>query len=177
MWRSFPTFFNLSHFYKTTPILEVKHIISTLNERVWCITQLAKLSFNHSIGRTHSWRFSIFTKNRKTFKVDGPMLDGSPVLPQISKLQIPSKTSPRRFLMCAPCCRRWLITYWRMWRYDLEWLQRLALTANKLTDGACKMHEAGIYWCFKGRFRPTKGWEQRSAVSRVRGTLKIDEEE
>ena len=29
----------------------------------WCITQLAKLSFNHiSIGRTHSWRFSMFFK-------------------------------------------------------------------------------------------------------------------
>ena len=28
-----------------------------------CTTQLAKLSFNHSIGRTHSWRFSIFIKN------------------------------------------------------------------------------------------------------------------
>ena len=27
-------------------------------ERVWCTTQLAKLSFNHSHGRTHSWRFS-----------------------------------------------------------------------------------------------------------------------
>ena len=32
--------------------------ISTSNERVWCTTQLAKLSFNHSLGRTHSWRFS-----------------------------------------------------------------------------------------------------------------------
>ena len=30
------------------------------NERVWCITQLEKLSFNYSIGRTHSWRFSTF---------------------------------------------------------------------------------------------------------------------
>ena len=33
---------------------------STPNERVWCTTQLAKLSFNHSIGCTHSWRFSTF---------------------------------------------------------------------------------------------------------------------
>ena len=37
--------------------------IRTPNERVWCITQLAKLSSNHSIGRTHSWRFSFFIKN------------------------------------------------------------------------------------------------------------------
>ena len=28
----------------------------------WCTTQLAKLSFNHSNGRTHSWRFSTFFK-------------------------------------------------------------------------------------------------------------------
>ena len=33
-----------------------------LYERVWCTTQLAKLSFNHSHGRTHSWRFSTFYK-------------------------------------------------------------------------------------------------------------------
>ena len=30
---------------------------------VWCTTQLAKLSFNHSHGRIHSWRFSTFNKN------------------------------------------------------------------------------------------------------------------
>ena len=29
-------------------------------ERVWCTTQLAKLSFNHSIGRTRSWHFQFF---------------------------------------------------------------------------------------------------------------------
>ena len=40
--------------------LFIKNRWSTSNERVWCTTQLAKLSFNHSIGRTHSWRFSIF---------------------------------------------------------------------------------------------------------------------
>ena len=34
-----------------------------LYKRVWCTTQLAKLSFNHSNGRTHSWRFSTFIKN------------------------------------------------------------------------------------------------------------------
>ena len=34
--------------------------MSTSNERVWCTTQLAKLSYNHSIGRTHSWCFSAF---------------------------------------------------------------------------------------------------------------------
>ena len=34
--------------------------MSTSNERVWCTTQLAKLSSNHSIGRTHSWRCSTF---------------------------------------------------------------------------------------------------------------------
>ena len=33
--------------------------ISTPNERVWSITQLAKFSFDHSIGRTHSGRFPI----------------------------------------------------------------------------------------------------------------------
>ena len=38
--------------------------MSTSNERVWCTTQLAKLSFNHSIGHTHSRRFSTFYKNR-----------------------------------------------------------------------------------------------------------------
>ena len=32
------------------------------SKRVWCTTQLAKLSFNHSHGRTHSWRFSTFYK-------------------------------------------------------------------------------------------------------------------
>ena len=40
----------------------MEHRISTPNERVWCTTQLAKLGFNNSIGRTHSWRFSIFYK-------------------------------------------------------------------------------------------------------------------
>ena len=40
----------------------MRYRTSTPNERVWCITQLAKLSFNHSIGRTHSWRSSIFYK-------------------------------------------------------------------------------------------------------------------
>ena len=43
----------------------MKYRISTSNERVWYTTQLAKLSFNHSIGRTHSWCFSIFCKNKK----------------------------------------------------------------------------------------------------------------
>ena len=33
-----------------------------LYEHVWCTTQLAKLNFNHSHGRTHSWRFSTFYK-------------------------------------------------------------------------------------------------------------------
>ena len=40
----------------------MKYRISTSNERVWCTTRLAKLNFNHSIGRTHSWRFPIFNK-------------------------------------------------------------------------------------------------------------------
>ena len=40
----------------------MKDRISASNERVWCTTQLAKLSFNHSIGRTHSCRFSIVYK-------------------------------------------------------------------------------------------------------------------
>ena len=34
--------------------------ISTSNERVRCTTQLAKLSFNHSIGRTHSFSTLFF---------------------------------------------------------------------------------------------------------------------
>ena len=38
----------------------MKYEISTPNERVWSTTQLAKLSLNHSIGRTHSCRLSIF---------------------------------------------------------------------------------------------------------------------
>ena len=42
----------------------MKYRISTPNERVWCTTQLAKLSFNHPIGRTHSWRFSFFHRIR-----------------------------------------------------------------------------------------------------------------
>ena len=40
--------------------MKYKYRISTSNEHVWCTTQLAKLSFNHSIGRTHSGRFSTF---------------------------------------------------------------------------------------------------------------------
>lgn len=35
----------------------MEHSTSMPNERVWCITQRAKLSFNHSIRHTHSWRF------------------------------------------------------------------------------------------------------------------------
>ena len=35
----------------------MKYRISTSNERVWCTTWRAKLSFNHKIGRTHSGRF------------------------------------------------------------------------------------------------------------------------
>ena len=47
-----------------------------LYERVWCTTQLAKLSFNHSHGRTHSWRFSTFYKihrstNGEVFEIGG----------------------------------------------------------------------------------------------------------
>ena len=34
-------------------------------QKLFCMTQLAKLSFNHSIGRTHSWRFQLFTKSLK----------------------------------------------------------------------------------------------------------------
>ena len=41
----------------------MKYRISTSDERARCTTQLAKLNFNHSTGRTHSWRFSIFNKN------------------------------------------------------------------------------------------------------------------
>ena len=41
----------------------MKNRISTPNELVWCTTPLAKLSFNHSISRTHSWCSSFFNKN------------------------------------------------------------------------------------------------------------------
>ena len=40
------------------------------NERVWCTTQLAKLSFNHSNGCTHSWRFSTFYKMMTILALD-----------------------------------------------------------------------------------------------------------
>ena len=43
----------------------MKYRISTPNECVWCITQLAKLRFNHSIGRTHSWRFHFCMKGKR----------------------------------------------------------------------------------------------------------------
>ena len=36
--------------------------MSTSNERVWCITHLGILNFNHLVGRTHSWRFHPFLK-------------------------------------------------------------------------------------------------------------------
>ena len=42
----------------------MKYRISTPNERVWCMTQLAKSSFNHSIGRIPSWRFLFSYKKR-----------------------------------------------------------------------------------------------------------------
>ena len=45
----------------SNPSLYMKYRISTSNERVLCTTQVAKLSFNHSLGRTHSFRFSIFS--------------------------------------------------------------------------------------------------------------------
>ena len=39
-----------------------------LYERVWCTTQLAKLSFNHSNGCTHSWRFSTFLHTYEIYR-------------------------------------------------------------------------------------------------------------
>ena len=66
---------------------------------------------------------------------------------------------------------------WRMWLHDLEWSQRLSLVAIRLTEEACKMHDAGRYWWFRGRFRPKKTWEQWIAVSRAQDTMKPDEEE
>ena len=60
--------------------------------------------------------------------------------------------------------------YWRMWRYDLAWSQRLALAAIKLTEGACKMHEAEICSCLNGRFRPRKETlEKMTTASKVQG--------
>ena len=55
----------------------MKYRISASNERVWCTTQLAKLSFNRSIVRTHSWRFPTFMKykteqkNRADYRLTG----------------------------------------------------------------------------------------------------------
>ena len=51
-------FFPLFFFFWTS---RLQDLVYTSNERVWCTTQLAKLSFNHSIGRTHSLRFSTFS--------------------------------------------------------------------------------------------------------------------
>ena len=48
--------------YIVNEIPGTRYRISTSNERVWCTTQLETLSFNHSIGRTHSWRFPTFHK-------------------------------------------------------------------------------------------------------------------
>ena len=39
-----------------------KHGRTIICVNIWRTTQLAKLSFNHSHGRTHSWRFSTFYK-------------------------------------------------------------------------------------------------------------------
>ena len=46
-------------------VLEMKYRRNTSNEHVWCTTPLAKLSLNHSNGRTHSWRFSTWKKKQK----------------------------------------------------------------------------------------------------------------
>ena len=59
----------------------MKYRISKSNERVCGTTQLAKLSFNHSIGRIHSRRFSIFYKilikfRKKEMKTKQKMLRG-----------------------------------------------------------------------------------------------------
>ena len=57
-------------------LVHKKHIINEIENKhvqrtcVWCATQLANLSFNHSIGRAHSWRFSTFYKNRNLLYVD-----------------------------------------------------------------------------------------------------------
>ena len=45
-----------------------QHARTIICVNVWCTTQLAKLSSNHSHGRTHSWRFSTFYK--KYFEVN-----------------------------------------------------------------------------------------------------------
>ena len=62
-----------SRFSSQTPYYTSKrNRISTPNERVWCTTQLAKLSFNHAIDRTHSWRFSFFLLRRTQFVSPNP---------------------------------------------------------------------------------------------------------
>ena len=78
------SFIRIKHRARANDIFRVKlsvnnHIVGFVHknhtskyyyERVWCTTQLAKLSFNHSNGRTQSWRFSTFLiKNWKTSAV------------------------------------------------------------------------------------------------------------
>ena len=46
----------------TKTVIQMKYRIRTSNKRVWGTTQLAKLRFNHSNGRTRSWRFRTFRK-------------------------------------------------------------------------------------------------------------------
>ena len=51
------TFFNVSDVPRSW-VSTIQTVVLTADvfQRVWCTTQLAKLSFNHSHGRTHSWR-------------------------------------------------------------------------------------------------------------------------
>ena len=45
------------------------HILRLCMMCVWCTTQLAKLSFNHSNGRTHSWRFWLNLRYNCWYKI------------------------------------------------------------------------------------------------------------
>ena len=46
--------------------INIEHGRTIICVNIWCTTQLAKLSFNHSHGSTHSWRFSIFLLKKTT---------------------------------------------------------------------------------------------------------------
>ena len=74
----------------------MKYRKCTSNERVWCTTKLAKLSFNHSIS-IHSWRFSIFNKNRPAV-IGFVLLWSTTTVPNIT-FQL-SKTKVKKWFPC-----------------------------------------------------------------------------
>ena len=62
VWRTTPEYHaacSLLSFNHPSVVLTADVIHFFINDnlcKIWCTTQLAKLSFNHSHGRTHSWR-------------------------------------------------------------------------------------------------------------------------